>query len=106
MQINEFVEYHRKRLMEGTLDGKEWSAERHALKVVEELGEIARCFTKPNDPANSLAEELADGISCLVILAIKCGYTDVDTLLRSKFNEVSLRKGSQVFIPESINGNQ
>lgn len=100
MDINTLLQHHRKRIQEGKLRGCNWTTDRWSIKLMEELGEFAECLNKPDDITLSKEEELADLIHTTLCLAISMGINDIETLLRSKFNEVSLRKGSSIMISE------
>ena len=102
MQLNELLQYHRKRIQEGKLRGYNWSTDRWTIKLMEELGEFAECLNKPDDATLSKEEELADLLHTVLCLALSMGINDIDTIVRSKFNEVSIRKGSSIMISEDV----
>lgn len=85
-------------------DGSDWSLGEWANAVLGELGEAANIIKKVRrgdmtmDQARPhLAKELADVVTYLDILAMRSGV-DLGDATVDKFNEVSIRVGSDVFI--------
>lgn len=88
-------------------DGSDWSDAQWLQAVVGELGEYANLKKKiergdhegipPSSLQRMLADELADVFIYLDILAFRLGI-DVAEAITRKFNEVSRRVSSDVFI--------
>ena len=85
-------------------DGSDWSLNDWLTAVVGELGEAANILKKVrrgdfgiNQARPELADELADVVTYLDILACQCGI-DLGSATITKFNRVSERVGSNVFI--------
>lgn len=84
---------------------KEWSEGDWAVAAAGEMGEICdaikkrkRGYDKPGKPAptkKDVADEIADTICYLDLLACKMGI-DLSEAIASKFNEVSDRFGSDI----------
>lgn len=86
------------------LDGSDWSLSDWTVAVTGELGEFANLLKKyiRGDIAEEVFRrdggfELADVVIYLSILAFRAGI-DLDEVVREKFNIVSGRVGSRVFI--------
>lgn len=85
-------------------DGSDWTPAQWLQAVVGELGEYANLRKKmergdiaPDDAVPMLADELADVVIYLDILAFQLGI-DLGAAVMSKFNSVSERVGSSVWI--------
>jgi NTP pyrophosphatase (non-canonical NTP hydrolase) len=85
-------------------DGSDWSLNDWGIAVTGELGEAASILKQIrrgdlslDEARESLGKELADVLIYLDLLAIQCGI-DLGKATRDKFNEVSLRVNSTVFI--------
>jgi NTP pyrophosphatase (non-canonical NTP hydrolase) len=84
---------------------QEWSPSDWMTCVLGELGEAANILkvemrdhnrSAPKDAA-ALADELADTLLYLDLLAARCGI-DLAAAVRAKFDRTSLRVGSRVFL--------
>lgn len=85
-------------------DGSDWSLAEWCNAVTGELGEAANLIKKVQrgdytleEARQDLADEFADIVTYLDILAMRAGV-DLGEATRSKFNRVSTRVGSDVFI--------
>jgi len=85
-------------------DGSDWSLNDWLTAVAGELGEAANLLKKIrrgdfgiNQARPELSDELADVVTYLDILAKQCGI-DLGQATITKFNRVSERVGSNVFI--------
>lgn len=85
-------------------DGSDWSLAEWCNAVTGELGEAANLIKKVqrgdytlDEARQDLADEFADIVTYLDILAMRTGV-DLGEAVRSKFNLVSTRVGSDVFI--------
>ena len=85
-------------------DGSDWSLAEWCNAVTGELGEAANLIKKIqrgdytlDEARQDLADEFADIVTYLDILAMRAGV-DLGEATRSKFNMVSSRVGSDVFI--------
>lgn len=85
-------------------DGSDWSLGEWCNAVTGELGEAANLIKKVQrgdytleECRQDLADEFADIVTYLDILAMRAGV-DLGEAVRSKFNMVSRRVGSDVFI--------
>jgi len=85
-------------------DGSDWSLAEWCNAVTGELGEAANLIKKVqrgdytlDEARQDLADEFADIVTYLDILAMRAGV-DLGEATRSKFNMVSTRVGSDVFI--------
>ena len=85
-------------------DGSDWSLAEWCNAVTGELGEAANLIKKVQrvdytleEARQDLADEFADIVTYLDILAMRAGV-DLGEATRSKFNMVSTRVGSDVFI--------
>lgn len=85
-------------------DGSDWSDSQWLQAVVGELGEYANLRKKvdrgdfePLEAKKMLADELADVVIYLDILAFRLGV-DLGEAIVSKFNEVSNRVGCDVML--------
>lgn len=83
-------------------DGSDWKLSAWCNAVTGELGELANLIKKIergdmtlDDARPDVANELADVVTYLDILAFRCGV-DLGRATMSKFNEVSQRVGSDV----------
>lgn len=91
-------------------DGSDWALSTWCNAVLGELGELANLIKKVErgdltlDEARAeLGKECADVVTYLDILAFRIGV-DLGQETLSKFNEVSLRVGSPIFMDETDNG--
>ena len=85
-------------------DGSDWSLAEWCNAVTGELGEAANLIKKVqrgdytlDEARQDLADEFADIVTYLDILAMRAGV-DLGEATRNKFNLVSARVGSDVFI--------
>lgn len=85
-------------------DGSDWSLAEWCNAVTGELGEAANLIKKVQrgdytleEARQDLADEFADIVTYLDILAMRAGV-DLGEATRNKFNMVSTRVGSDVFI--------
>lgn len=85
-------------------DGSDWSLNDWLTAVVGELGEAANVLKKVrrgdftlNEARPKLANEFADVVTYLDILAKQCGI-DLGNATIHKFNAVSNRVGSDIYI--------
>lgn len=85
-------------------DGSDWSLSDWTVATAGELGEFANLLKKfirgdiSQEEFKALgAMELADVATYLSILAFRCGI-DMDEAVREKFNIVSERVGSRIYI--------
>lgn len=85
-------------------DGSDWSLNDWLTAVVGELGEAANILKKVRrgdfeleEARQDLADEFADVVTYLDILANQCGI-DLGAATIEKFNRVSERVGSTVYI--------
>jgi len=92
------------RVCHSKVDGSDWSPAQWLQAVMGELGEYANLRKKVErgdltiDVARaSLADELADVVTYLDILALQLGI-DLGEAVTTKFNRVSNRVGAPVFI--------
>lgn len=86
------------------VDGSDWSLNDWMTAVAGEVGETANLLKKVrrgdmslDEARDELAKEIADIAIYLDILAFRCGI-DLDRAIRLKFNTVSKRVGSNVFL--------
>lgn len=91
-------------------DGSDWGLAQWCNAVTGELGEAANIIKKVergdyslDEARESLAKELADVVTYLDLLAFRAGV-DLGEATVQKFNEVSTRVGSTVFITDSGGG--
>lgn len=78
-------------------DKKDWakaSTESWLNKLSEEMGELHQCYNKGFDQ-NAKAEEIADSIMVLLIIAHKEGI-NIKKALINKFNKTSEKRGSKL----------
>lgn len=85
-------------------DGSDWCLAQWCNAVCGELGELANLIKKVergditiDDAREEMGKELADVQTYLDILAFRCGV-DLGEATRKKFNEVSDRVGSSIYI--------
>lgn len=85
-------------------DGSDWSLGEWANAVLGELGEAANLIKKIkrgdvtlDEAREDLGRELADVATYLDILAFRAEI-DLGEAVRSKFNEVSVRVGCEVYL--------
>jgi NTP pyrophosphatase (non-canonical NTP hydrolase) len=83
-------------------DGSDWKLSAWCNAVTGELGELANLIKKIergdmtlDEARQDVADELADVVTYLDILAFRCGV-DLGAATMSKFNRVSERVGSDV----------
>jgi NTP pyrophosphatase (non-canonical NTP hydrolase) len=87
-------------------DGSDWPLDAWANAVQGELGEAGNIIKKIRrgdftleEARKDLAREFADVVTYLDILAFRAGI-DLGDATREKFNEISVRVGSDVFLGE------
>lgn len=87
-------------------DGSNWSLAQWTNAVTGELGEFANVVKKidrgdfaPDEARQMLADELADIVTYLDILAYRCGV-DLGAVTIDKWNRVSERVGAPIRIDE------
>lgn len=104
-RIPEFKNKHGE-LAHSEADGSDWSPAQWLQAVVGELGEYANIRKKyergdltAEEFEKEAGKELADVIIYLSILGCRLGI-DLDKSVKEKFNEVSERVGSRVYIGE------
>ena len=85
-------------------DGSDWKLSAWCNAVTGELGELANLIKKIergdmtlDEARQDVADELADVVTYLDILAFRCGV-DLGNATMSKFNRVSERVGSDVWV--------
>ena len=85
-------------------DGSDWKLSAWCNAVTGELGELANLIKKIergdmslDEASSDVADELADVVTYLDILAFRCGV-DLGSATMDKFNRVSDRVGSDVWI--------
>ena len=85
-------------------DAQDWALSQWANAVCGELGEAANLIKKIergdftlDEAREELGKELADVLTYLDLLALRAGI-DLGAAYRAKFNEVSDRVGSRVYI--------
>lgn len=85
-------------------DGSDWSLNDWCCAVTGEVGELANLLKKVRrgdlslaDARPAIAKELADVQTYLDLLAMQCGV-DLGAATIAKFNEVSARVGSPIFL--------
>lgn len=82
---------------------EEWSETDWACAMAGEAGEACNLVKKrrrgEDVPVSIVAKELADAVIYADLLAERMGI-DLGQAVRQKFNEVSRRKGSRIFLPE------
>jgi NTP pyrophosphatase (non-canonical NTP hydrolase) len=85
-------------------DGSDWKLSAWCNAVTGELGELANLIKKIergdmtlDEARQDVADELADVVTYLDILAFRCGV-DLGSATMSKFNRVSERVGSDVWV--------
>jgi Predicted pyrophosphatase len=85
-------------------DGSDWTPNDWMTAVTGEVGEAANVLKKVrrgdlsmDEARESLGKEFADIVTYLSILAMQCGV-DLGDAVTNKFNEVSARVGSTVYI--------
>ncbi len=82
MRIEDLMS-HARRLLDLTDNGWERSIYFDASKLMEESGEVAECLNKTKKTDEDLADELADVITVITIIALKKNI-DLNTALGNK----------------------
>lgn len=88
-------------------DGSDWSLAEWCNAITGELGEAANIIKKIrrgdmslDEAREALAEEFADVVTYLDITAMRAGV-DLGEAVKKKFNKVSERVGSSVYIGDN-----